>query len=295
MFTLKGVYAPIPTPFEDDRLALPRLKENLEKWAATKLAGLVVCGSNGEFALLDEEEKVELFAFARKHFPANRPIIAGTGCESLQATLRLTRKAADAGIDAALIVTPWYYKGAMKDEVLKAYYNEIADQSPIPVILYNMPRNTGVDMNSGLVSELSYHQNIIGIKDSSGNIVQIAEIINKSAQDFAVFAGSGSFLYTSLVLGATGGTLAVANVIPDLCDEIISLYRAGEAEKAKALQLAILDMNAAVTVKWGIAGLKAALDLMGYYGGALRKPLRSLAPQELPQLEAIMRKVGAIK
>jgi len=295
MMELKGVYAPIPTPFDDDRLALPRLQENLAKWAATKLTGLVVCGSNGEVALLDEEEKVELFTFVRKNFPADRPLIAGTGCESLKATLRLTCKAAEAGADAALVITPWYYKGAMKDEVLKAYYTELADQSPLPIILYNMPRNTGVDMNSGLVSELSRHENIIGIKDSSGNIVQIGEIIQKSSKDFAVFAGSGSFLYASLVLGATGGTLAVANVIPDLCAEIIALCNAGQAEKARTLQMKIMEINAAVTVKWGIAGLKAALDLIGYYGGPTRKPLRPLAPELKSQLEAILRNVGALK
>ena len=294
MFKLKGAYAPIPTPFFNDEIAYPQLKDNLDKWAGTRLEGLVVCGSNGEFPLLDEEEKVELFRFVRKNFPANRPVIAGTGCESLKATVRLTQKAADAGAEAALILTPWYYKGGMKDEVLKAYFTEIADVSPIPVILYNMPRNTGVEMNSALVSELAKHQNIIGIKDSAGSIVQISEIIHKSPADFAVFAGSGSFLYTSLAMGATGATMAVANVVPDLCDDIIKYYAAGEHDKAKDLQMKILDINAAVTVKFGIGGLKAALELLGYYGGPVRKPLRSLGADGVAQIEKILREVGAL-
>lgn len=295
MFKLKGAYAPIATPFYNEEIAFPQLKENLDKWAATRLEGLVVGGSNGEIALLDEQEKVELFSFVRKNFPNNRPVVAGTGCESLKATLRLTEKAAAAGVDAALVITPWYYKSAMKDEVLKDYYTELADASPIPLILYNMPRNTGVDMNSGLVSELAKHQNIVGIKDSGGSIVQIGEMIHKSPSDFAVFAGSGNYLYASLVLGATGATMAVANVVPDLCDKIIRLYKAGEGEKAKELQMDILEVNAAVTTKYGIGGLKAALDLLGYYGGPTRKPLRPVGPDAVADISRILKNVGALR
>ena len=295
MFKLKGAYAPIPTPFEtNEEIAYGKLKENLDKWAASSLEGLVICGSNGEFPLLDEEEKVELFRFTRKNFPAGRPVIAGAGCESLQATLRLTKKAADAGCEAALILTPWYYKGGMNNDVLKAYFIELADKSPIPVILYNMPRNTGVEMNSTLISELSKHQNIIGIKDSSGNIVQIAETIKHSAKDFAVFAGSASFLYTSLMLGATGATMALANVLPDICADLIELFKKGEHQKAQELQLSILDINAAVTSKFGIGGMKAACELLGYYGGPLRKPLRASSPEVVNQIKEMLQKIGAL-
>ena len=296
MFKLQGAYAPIPTPFDsNDEIAYGKLKENLAKWAASRLDGLVVCGSNGEFPLLDEAEKIELFGFCRKNFPAGRGIVVGTGCESLQATLRLTRKAAEAGCDAALVLTPWYYKGGMNNDVLKAYFTELADKSPIPVILYNMPRNTGVEMNSGLICELSKHQNIIGIKDSSGNIVQIAETITHSAKDFAVFAGSASFLYASLTLGAAGGTMALANVLPDTCVELFDLCKKGETAKAQALQLSILDINAAVTSKFGIGGMKAACDLMGYYGGPLRKPLRASSPDVINQIKEMLQKIGALK
>lgn len=296
LFKLQGAYAPIPTPFDsNDEIAYGKLSQNLDKWGASRLDGLVVCGSNGEFPLLDETEKIELFGYCRKNFPANRGIIAGTGCESLRATLRLTCKAADVGCDAALILTPWYYKGGMNNDVLKAYFSELADRSPIPVILYNMPRNTGVEMNAALICELAKHPNIIGIKDSSGNIVQIAESIKNSGTEFAVFAGSASFLYPSLLLGATGGTMALANVLPDTCVELIELFKRGETEKAKALQLSILDINAAVTSRFGIGGMKAACDLMGYYGGPLRKPLRAAAPETISQIESMLQKLGVLQ
>lgn len=295
MFKLKGAYAPIPTPFEaDESIAYGKLKENLEKWAASRLDGLVVCGSNGEFPLLDESEKVDLFKYCRENFPAGRAIIAGTGCESLQATLRLTKKAAEVGCEAALVLTPWYYKGGMNNDVLKAFFNELADKSPIPVILYNMPRNTGVEMNSALISDLSKHQNIIGIKDSSGNIVQIAETIKHSDKAFAVFAGSASFLYATMMLGGAGATMALANVLPNQCAELISLAEKGEHQKAQELQLSLLDINAAVTSKFGIAGMKAACELMGYYGGPLRKPLRSSSPEIVNQIKEMLVKIGAI-
>ena len=295
MFTLKGAYAPIPTPFEaNEDISYDKLKLNLEKWAVSKLDGLVVCGSNGEFPLLDEAEKIELFGFVRKNFPAGRGIVAGTGCESLKATLRLTQKAAEVGCDAALVVTPWYYKGGMNNDVLKTFFTELADKSPIPVILYNMPRNTGVEMNTALICELSKHQNIIGIKDSSGNIVQIAETIKHSAKDFSVFAGSTSFLYPSLMLGAKGGTMALANCIPDKCVELIELFTKGEHQKAQELQLQLLDINAAVTSKFGIGGMKAACELMGYYGGPLRKPLRAATPETVAQIKEMLVKIGAL-
>jgi len=287
---MEGIYAPIPTAFKDGEIAYKELKGNLEKWDKTKLNGLVVLGSNGEFVLLDEEEKVELTAFVRENYPAEKPVVAGTGCESTRSTISLTNKCAKVGADAALVLTPSYYKGSMTDEALKTFFIDVADASRVPVILYNMPRNTGVNMSAGLVAELSKHPNIIGIKDSSGNIVQVAGIISESAPGFSVFAGSGSFLYASLCLGATGGTLAVANILPDKCFLIMDLFNKGKYEEAKNLQFQILEANAAVTSRWGIAGLKAAMDLVGYYGGEVRKPLIDLSDQNREEIRKILKK-----
>lgn len=272
----RGIFAPIPTPFAEEEIAYGRLEENLARWGSTGLSGIVVLGSNGEQPYVDEDEKVELWAFARKHFPKDKMVIAGTGCESTRATVRLTKKAADAGAQAALIISPHYFKASMKEPALEQYYSDVADKSPIPVLLYNMPGNTGLNMTPSLVKRLCTHPNIRGIKDSSGNIVQISEILRDVPRDFAVFAGSASFLMPALVMGAKGGTLASANVVPDLCVRIYELVNNGKFEEARTVQKSILKLNSLVTARYGVAGLKAALDMIGYFGGEPRRPMLPL-------------------
>lgn len=291
---LEGIYAPIPTPFSGGQVLYDRLAQNLSRWATTHLDGLVALGSNGEFVMLDEDERVEIVTFVRRHFPSSRPVIAGTGCESTRATLRLTKAVADAGANAVLVVNPSYYKGAMTDTALEGYYTDVADDSPIPVILYNMPRNTGINLSTSLVVRLSGHANIIGIKDSSGNITQVVETISRTRPGFSVFAGSGSFLYPSLCLGATGGTLAVANILADRCAKILQNHLAGHAEEARILQMKILEANAAVTTRWGVAGLKAAMDILGYYGGDPIRPLLPLEEGQKKELRAILERADAL-
>lgn len=290
----KGIFAPIPTPFVDEEIAYEKLEENLSKWGKTGLAGVVVMGSNGEAPYLDEDEKVELWAFTRKHFPSDKLVIAGTGQESTKATIRLTKRAADVGADAALVISPSYFKANMKEPALEKYYTDVADNSPIPVLIYNMPGNTGVNLSSGLVVRLSAHPNIAGIKDSSGNIVQISEIISGVPDSFSVFAGSASFLLPSLVMGARGGTLATANVVPDLCVKIFDLAMAGEIAEAREVQKSILNLNALVTSKYGVAGLKAALDMVGYFGGAPRKPMLPATDGERAEIRKALEKLGVL-
>lgn len=291
---LSGIFAPIPTPFVDEEIAYDKLESNLQRWAQTRLAGIVVLGSNGEAPLLDEDEKVNLVSFCRRHFPADKAVIAGTGCESTRATIRLTKRCADAGVDAVLVISPHYFKASMNAEALERFYQEVADASPVPVLIYNMPSNTGLNLPSSLVTRLSRHPNITGIKDSSGNIVQIAEIIANAPSDFSVFAGSASFLLPSLVLGARGGTLAAANVIPDICADIYDLALAGRFEEASVLQKKILRLNAAVTSRFGVAGLKAALDMIGYYGGPPRRPILPLGDAERAEIRSILVELGLI-
>jgi len=291
VFKLYGIYAPIPTPFVNDQLALDKLAGNLDFWLKSKLAGIVVMGSNGEFVMLDPEEKRQLIRAVCEQAKGKKPVIVGTGTESTRDTIKLNEFAAEAGAAAALVLSPCYYKRAMTDKVLKNFYFEVADASPIPIILYNMPGNSGINLSSKLVAELATHPNIIGVKDSSGNIVQISEIIKSTPDDFAVFAGSASFLYPSLALGATGGTLALANVFPDECARIQELVEAGNHAEAQRLQLNLLEANNAVTARWGIAGLKAALDLIGLFGGEPRKPLLPLPDEDREQLAQIIRKV----
>ncbi len=291
--SIAGVFAPVPTPFDAaEEIAWDHLKSNLAWWAGTKLAGIVVLGSNGEFVFLSHEEKLRLVEAVRENLPAEKMVIAGTGCETTRETIALSREAAGLGVDACLILTPHYYKGDMKPAALKRFFWDVADACPVPVMLYNMPRNTGLNMDAGLVLELAKHPNIRGIKDSGGNIVQISEIASGAGEGFSVFAGSGSFLLTTLLMGGVGGTLAVANVMPNECADVVSLFRDGRLAEARALQQRLLAPNAAVTSRWGIPGLKAALEMMGKYGGPVRRPLLPLGAPERAELAAVLKAAG---
>lgn len=285
----KGIFAPIPTPFDErGEIEWNALSDNLTWWGQTSLQGLVVAGTNGEAVLLDHEEKVKAFYFVRENLPSEKVVIAGTGCESAKATVSLNNAAAGSGVNAVLVLNPSYYKSSMKDELLIDYYHHIAECSPLPVILYNMPRNTNVNLNAKLVVKLSKHPNIVGIKDSSGNIAQIGEIIKNSDNSFSVFAGSADFLLPALLLGANGGTLALANVMPEECSNIYRLHKEGNLKKATNEQLNILEINNAVTARYGVAGLKAAMELIGLYGGPPRLPLAPLGSEEKQQLKETM-------
>lgn len=294
MAKITGIFAPIPTPFIAGQIAYEKLKENLSWWGGSDLAGVVVMGTNGEFVFLSEREKEKLISFVRENFHPDKKVLAGTACESTRETIRLTKRAAELGADAALVVTPHYYKGSMTNEALKRHYFDVADASAVPILLYNMPNNTGLNMSSQLVIELSTHPNIAGIKDSSGNIVQISEIISGVRSDFSVFAGSASFLLTSLVMGAVGGTLATANILPNKCVEVQRFFEAGRLEEARELQLKLLPINRAVTSLWGVAGLKAAMDLLGHFGGEPRLPILPLKERETEEIKRLLVEFGAL-
>jgi 4-hydroxy-2-oxoglutarate aldolase len=290
---ITGIFAPIPTPFgADEEIAFDRLKDNLAWWGATRLRGVVVLGSNGEFVFLSPAEKERMIDAVRAGLPADKMVIAGTGCDTTRDTIALSRRAAELGADACLVLTPYYYKGDMTAGNLRKYFLDVAEGCPVPVMLYNMPRNTGLNMEPALVIDLASHPNITGIKDSSGNIVQISEIIAGTGEGFSVFAGSGSFLMTTLVMGGVGGTLAVANVMPDECAELMELTLEGKMTAARALQQRILEPNKAVTSRWGIPGLKASLDMMGKYGGQPRRPLQPMGARERADLAKVLREAG---
>ena len=287
---INGVFAPIATPFKDGAIYWDKLKFNLDKWAQSGLSGLVVLGSNGEFQLLSYQEKEELIGFVRENTPKELKVIAGTGCESTKETIDLSKKAAELGADAVLVVTPNYYKACYTPTALKAYFEAIADACPIPVMLYNMPGNTGINMSSDLVAELARHPNIVGEKDSSGNITQVSETISKTSPNFTVFAGSASWLLPALCVGAKGGTVALANVLPEQCVAIYNHFQTGKLEEARKIQLNVLEINKAVTARWGPAGLKAAMDMVGYYGGPPRLPIQPLTPVQLEELKGILQR-----
>ena len=294
MFTLKGIYAPIATPFKQGRIAYDELEKNMDFWLSSRLEGIVVMGSNGEAVSLTEKEKEELIGFCCQRARGKKRVIVGTGGNCAEETDRLNRISAQWGADAVLVVTPYYYKGSMKDPVLENYYTAVADASPLPVVLYNMPANTGVNMCAALQSRLSRHPNIIGVKDTGGSIAQISETIFSADPSFSVFAGNGAFLLPSLMMGAKGATLALANIAPNECAELADLAAAGQFDKAKELARRLMPVNAAVTTRHGVGGLKFAMDCVGLYGGEPRRPLLRPDRQTCGEIEGILRDAGLI-
>jgi 4-hydroxy-2-oxoglutarate aldolase len=293
--SLRGVFPPIPTPFgADGTIEHEALVANLERWNQTDLSGYVVLGSNGEAVYLDLEEKVGVWEAARRAIPKDRVMIAGTGYESTGRTIAVTRLAARAGADAALVVSPHYYGPQMTPDILVDYYQAVADASPVPIIVYNVPKFTGVNVDAATLARLSEHTNIIGVKDTSGNVVQIADTVRLASPQFQVLAGSASFLFAGLAVGAVGGILALANIAPLQAIDIYRLFDKGWWEEAAALQRRMLPVNAAVTSRFGIAGLKAALDMLGYYGGPVREPLKDIDENKRQALRAVLAEGGIL-
>lgn len=291
----KGIYTPIVTPFDaNEQINYEYLKHNLDIWGKTDLDGIVVLGSNGEFVYLNQEEKLELVKFVKENFNPEKKIIVGTACESTKETIALSEKMAELGADAVLLLPPNYFKGGMKEDVLYKYYTDVADAISIPVMIYNMPGNTGINLSSALVAKLSKHPNIVGIKDTSGNIVQISEIVRDTDDDFAVFAGNAGYLLPALAVGARGATLALANIMPEECCRIVSLFKERKLDEARELQLKLIEINFAVTGKFGVAGLKHALDLLGYKGGQPRRPLLPASDDAKKVIEELLSKYGAL-
>jgi 4-hydroxy-2-oxoglutarate aldolase len=289
----RGVFAPVATPFDDqDELDLPSFKSNLSFYATSQLDGVVLLGSNGEFALLDRSEKMRLIEAGVEAIGGRKIVMAGTGAESTKGTIELTKEAAAHGIDFALIVTPHYYKPAYDARAVLAHYRAVAEASPIPILIYIMTAYTGVDLPSAVVAELSCHPNIAGVKDSAGNAPKVGEMIAQSHVDFAVLAGSASFLYPALCLGAKGGIVALGNVAPGLCAEIKSCFETGDHGKARELQMRALAPNAAVTSRYGIPGLKVALDYVGLKGGRPRPPLQPLGDDDANKVRTILDGAG---
>lgn len=296
MFELKGIYTPIATPFAEDKsIDYEKLDSNLEYWFSTGLEGLVVLGSNGEFVSLREKEKEEIIRYCCKKAEGRKPIVVGTGGNSITETVHLCEYSAECGAKAVLVVTPFYFKNGMTESILEKYYVEVADYSPLPVILYNMPANTGVNISARLTAKLSRHKNIIGIKDTSGNITQIAEAIKDAEPGFSVLAGSWSFFLPSLYMGAKGGTLALGNIFPNECVRLMKFFEEGEHEKARELARRLIPVNTAITAKYGVGGLKVAMEYMGLYGGEPRSPLRRPDKQSREDIYNILKQSGIIQ
>jgi 4-hydroxy-2-oxoglutarate aldolase len=285
---LHGVMPPITTPFQNGKLALDKLKKNFQKWNQTGLSGYLVLGSNGEAVYLNEREKIKVIEVSRESIPKSKIMLVGTGMESTQETIRFTNQAAKLGADWALVVTPSYFKGSMKPQILYDHFISVAESSRIGILIYNVPQFTGINLEPELVAKLSEHPNIIGIKDSSGNIQQLSEIVSLSQKRFAVFVGSAPVFFPALCVGAVGGILAVANVVPQECVRIKNLFHEKKFDEARVLQNRLIPLAKAVTTKYGIGGLKMAMDLAGYSGGDPRPPLKRPGREVAEELKRLM-------
>ena len=295
MKKLKGIFPPITTPFINDELAIDKLAFNIKNWNQTELSGYVVMGSNGESVFLTKDEKLQLVAKTKEYSSNDKLIIAGTGSDSIKETIELTNKSAELGADFALILTPSFYKSEMKHSSYVRYFVQIADSVKIPVIIYNVPKFTGVDIEAETVAELSLHKNIVGIKNSSENARQNSEFVSMTNSDFSVLVGTASMLFSGITSGATGGIAALANIAPNECVQIQKLIIDGNLKEALVLQQKMIPINKAVTAKFGVAGLKAAMDMLGYFGGEPRAPLSSLNGNDKKTLEQILTNARLLK
>ena len=293
---IKGVFPPVTTPFDDNGcIVYDQLAENIKRWNETDISGYLILGSNSESVFLNEEEKLEIVKTARESIPLSKKMLVGTGLESTKSTIEFTRRAADCGADVAVVITPHFFRSNMSHEAFLKHYVMIADSSPVPVLLYNVPSFTGLNLEAGTVSVLSSHENIIGIKDSSGNVEQLSEIISLTGEkEFSVLTGSSIVLYPSMCVGASGGIMAIACALPEKCSDIIKLYKDGSHAEAKELQMRLIEPTIAVTSRYGVPGLKAAMDLTGYYGGRSRLPLLPVTSAEIEEIKNIFTNAGFI-
>jgi 4-hydroxy-2-oxoglutarate aldolase len=278
---LAGVFPPLPTPFDrSGRLILQAFRNNLEGYLRFRLRGFLVLGSSGEAGSLDFQERIKLMEAAREVVPEGRALLVGTGAQSLKETLELTRAASSIGADAALVLPPFYYKPAMTPSVLVQFFSTLAQAVRIPILIYSIPQFTGIQLTVSTVAQLSKKRNIVGLKESSGNVSYLAEIIESTQEGFQNITGSALTFLPSLMAGAVGGILALANVAPGECVEIFEDYKAGQLSLAARKQRAVMGLARAITARFGIAGLKAGVTVAGFEGGFPRAPLQPLSRQD---------------
>jgi len=286
---LSGVYPALTTPFAaDGTIALGDLKHNLHRYNGTDLAGYVVLGSTGESVLLSREEIDGVLVTAKEAAAPEKKLIAGTGAESTAETIEKTKRAAELGYHAALVKTPHYYKPAYRPDVLITHYRTVADNSPIPVLLYSVPQFTGVTLEAPEVAALAEHPNIIGIKDSSGHIQRVGEMLAAVPPKFHVLVGSASTVFPALAIGARGAILALASALPEKCVAMYDFVRRGRFEQARELQNILLKASTLIVSEAGIAGVKFVMDQRGYRGGIPRPPLLPLTEEVKKRLIALL-------
>jgi 4-hydroxy-2-oxoglutarate aldolase len=291
---LSGVFPALTTPFSaDGSVSVEDIKHNITKYNSTGLSGYVAIGSTGESVLLSRKEVDTVLVAVKESAAPGMRLIAGTGAESTAETIDRTKRAAELGYHVALVKTPYYYKPMYKPEAFIAHYRRVADASPIPVLLYSVPQFTGVALEAPEVGVLAQHPNIIGIKESSGNVQRAAEMLAAAPSSFQLLVGSASMMFPSMVLGAFGSILALASALPEQCVALFEAVRKGDMETARALQATILPASKLIVLQNGIPGVKYAMDQAGYRGGIPRQPLLPLHEEQRVAIRDLMAKVVA--
>jgi 4-hydroxy-2-oxoglutarate aldolase len=278
---IRGIFPALVTPFaSDESLSLAAVKENICRYNQTSVAGYVVLGSTGESVMLSREEADAILAAAKEAAAPPKLLIAGTGSESTAETIVRTKRAAVLGYPVALVKTPYYYKPVYRAETYLRHYRAVADASPIPILLYSVPQFTGITLETPEILTLAAHPNILGIKDSSGNVQRIGEIVAGAPSDFRVLTGGAAVIYPALAVGASGAVLALAAALPEKCAELYDLVQRGQHEQARQLQHLLVQASKRIVGENGIAGVKYAMDLRGFLGGLPRLPLLPLTEEK---------------
>jgi 4-hydroxy-2-oxoglutarate aldolase len=286
---LDGIFPALTTPFDPNgALRLDHLRENIARYNPIALAGYVVIGSTAESVFLSRAEMDQILAAVRETAAPGRILIAGTGVDSTAETISRTKAAAAMGYDCALVKTPYYYKPALSADSYVEHYRRVADASPVPVLLYSVPQFTGVALEADLVARLAEHPNIIGMKESSGNVQRVGEIIMAVPEDFQMLVGSAGTLLPSMVVGARGGVLGLADFLPELCLDLYTAIRAKDNSTARELQRTISPASKKIVSSMGIAGTKYAMDCRGYHGGSARLPLLPVSEKQKQEVESLL-------
>ena len=292
---LRGIIPPIVTPFDAIGEIAPVLfRQNIRKWLEEPVSGFVLFGSNGEGQLLDEDEKIRLTGFARELVPAAMPLIAGVGAESTRAVIREGKKLAAAGATYLLLSPPPYFGASLPAIAISEHYHRAAEELPIPIIVYHIPKNTHVTIEPGLMAEIVKHPNIVGLKDSSGDVKRFADYSNTCEKRCRMFVGNGALLYTALELGAVGGIIGIGQLAARMCAAIMEAQRQGDAQRAGSIQERLVPVHREIVGAHGPVGTKAALDLLGFAGGKPRSPLRPLSDKERKRVEQVMQEAQLI-
>lgn len=289
---LEGIYVALTTPFVGEKIAPDKFRENVRRLNGTAVAGYLVLGSTGESVSLTDEESLELVRAVIDEAAEGKKILVGTARESTKTTIDFTESLPVRGISAVLVRPPSYFKSKMTHEALKAHYLAVAEASRYPVLVYNMPQNTGIFLEPRLVLEIAAHPNIAGLKESGGSLACLAEVVREVHAGFHYFLGAGSVVFPGLEMGACGAILAVANAVPEMCAELFRLFKDGRKDEARSLQLDLVPLNKALVEVYGIAGLKYAQDLRGFYGGPTRRPLLPVDEKGRREIARLLENAG---